>query len=115
MGGQALARARHGTISRQLLDRLANVGGRDRGRQRFPKSDGDGVRQSLRPFPEELPAPVAEDTAPELVQAHGNNRRWTAPEDLLEATMERKQKARPGNASLGKNTHDLALTQDFGG
>src|SRR5262249_56633356 len=97
------------------LDRLANrerIGG---GRQRFAEVHVPLVRKPLRPFPEELPALIAEDASPDVIGVNRDDGNRTALNDLLETALERQQEAGPRDAAFCEDADDLAAGQRLAG
>src|SRR5437870_2145102 len=85
--GQAVSAAGQGTIRRQLLNRLPDFAGTGGGGHGGTESDAHGVGELLRPLPEKAPALVAENAAPDMVEADRDNRCRRPFDDLLEAPM----------------------------
>ena len=110
----ALRGAGDGAVGRQLLYRLAYVGGPRLRRHRFAEGDGDVVRQLLRHLPQDAAAGPAEDAAPHLVEADGDDRRLGVLDDLLEAAGERQHQAGARDAPLGEDADHFPAGQGVG-
>src|SRR5262245_60910501 len=111
----AIAGATHRRISREFLDRLADlIGVRSRWQGRS-KTHEDTVRNAFWPFPQESAAAIAEDASPEMVEANGHDRRRAAFDNLLEAALEWQQEAGARDAPLRKDANGVALGQCFAG
>src|SRR5450631_4147362 len=78
----------HCRLGAEPLDRLAHGEGVRRRRQRLAEIDEQAIRNALRPFPEELAALIAENAAPDRVEADRNDRHRTAFDDLLVTALE---------------------------
>ena len=62
-------------------------------------------------FQKNLPALVAENASPNLIEADRHDGYWRSLDDLLHAAVERKHEAGAGDAPLGEDTDDVAGRQ----
>ena len=111
MHGLAFRRPPDRRLRRETLNRLTHrvrVRGR---RQRLADREVNAVRNLLRPLPKELPALIAEDAAPDVIDANRNDRRRAAFDDLLEPALKGQQEAGARDAPLREDAHDLAFRQ----
>src|SRR5262249_27981781 len=71
----------------------------------------DRVRQLFGPFPEETPTLETENTPPEPVQMHGDDRDLQPLNNPLKPSFEGQQITGTANGPLGKNADRMALLQ----
>src|SRR5206468_1272970 len=81
------------SLRAEFLHLLAHFDGRRLRRHWFAETNGDGVGESARQFPEEAARLETEDTAPHAVEADGNDRRVHPFHDALEAAPKRQELA----------------------
>ena len=94
MQGQATITIGDGGVGGQFLNRQADLGGRRGGRQQRTERDAYRKRQFLRPLFQNLAALIAENAAPDVVEADWNDGHGRPFEDLLEAALEGQHEAR---------------------
>src|SRR5262249_30898805 len=76
---------------------------------------GHGVGELEWPLENQPAAAIAEDAAPDLVEADRDDRRRGPLDDLLKAAVERQQEAGAGEAALGEDADDFAPGQGVTG
>src|SRR5207245_1362702 len=105
----ALVGGGDGAVGRQFLNRLPHLNRRDSGVHWLAKCDANRIRKFLRPLPQDLAAPKAENTSPYVIETNRNYWRGSALENLLEAAMKRQQEAGSRYAAFRENTNGITL------
>ena len=95
----------------ESLHRLPDREGRRVGRERLAEGAVEMSGKLLRPLPEEAAAAEAEEASPDVVEMDRDDRGRCLLDDLLEAALERPQKADPRDRPLREDADEMPFGQ----